>query len=324
MTHNILLEGVQKMPNQTTNFGFDLPIVNSPTDKDVWGALLNGNFTDLDDLLKVTTSSKSSNFAVGTGEFNYFYLINASGGAVTATLPAASTVFAGFKVHFKAVDVTNTITIDGSGSETIDGSTTLTMKGLNDGLSIVCDGTNWRILADFRKKPALIDSVSISSVTEMEFKKGINSDFDTIEFDIPRIESAATGVIFSLQVSTDGGATYKSGATDYNYGYTRQELNSSPAVVPLNGASSSLRVFDSYSVLSGIPASLKIRMSNHANTSYRTMFTWQGIYPLGTVPAIVQGGGTYNATTAVNAVKLFVSSTTVNLTGIGRAYGYEK
>ena len=40
------------MSSLTPNFGFILPSVNDPTDQDLWGGMLNSNFTLLDTLLE--------------------------------------------------------------------------------------------------------------------------------------------------------------------------------------------------------------------------------------------------------------------------------
>ena len=41
------------MPNSTTNYGFNLPIVNSAVDEDLWGDQLNSNWGDIDGLLNL-------------------------------------------------------------------------------------------------------------------------------------------------------------------------------------------------------------------------------------------------------------------------------
>jgi hypothetical protein len=39
------------MPNSTTNYAFNLPLVNDPIDSDLWGGQLNANWSSLDTLL---------------------------------------------------------------------------------------------------------------------------------------------------------------------------------------------------------------------------------------------------------------------------------
>lgn len=41
------------MPTSTTNFGFQKPLVNDPTDEDLWGGYLNDDLDDIDAELKI-------------------------------------------------------------------------------------------------------------------------------------------------------------------------------------------------------------------------------------------------------------------------------
>ena len=68
----------------------------------------------------------------------------------TVTLPAAS----GYthKVYtIIAKDVSSgNIVVDGDGAETIDGAATQTLDAAYESITIVCDGTEWFIIADTR------------------------------------------------------------------------------------------------------------------------------------------------------------------------------
>lgn len=70
---------------------------------------------------------------------------DATGGAITITLPAAATI-KGKILEIKKTDTsTNAVTVDGNSSETIDGATTLALPASNDAVVIQSDGTNWKI-----------------------------------------------------------------------------------------------------------------------------------------------------------------------------------
>jgi len=45
------------MPNSTTNYAFNLPLVNDPIDADLWGGQLNSNWSSLDTLLKTVSDN---------------------------------------------------------------------------------------------------------------------------------------------------------------------------------------------------------------------------------------------------------------------------
>lgn len=74
-------------------------------------------------------------------------LCDATSGAITITLPAASGL-ADKMFYIKKTDSSaNAVTIDGNASETIDGATTKTLAAQYDSALIVCNGSNWFILA---------------------------------------------------------------------------------------------------------------------------------------------------------------------------------
>lgn len=76
-------------------------------------------------------------------------LADATSGAITVNLPAASTATGRIYV-VKKIDVSgNHITIDGNGTETIDGGTTLVITTQNDGVNIQSNGTAWFVISTF-------------------------------------------------------------------------------------------------------------------------------------------------------------------------------
>lgn len=95
-------------------------------------------------------TTKTANFSVASEHHNQLIGVSTSGGAVTATLLAAASAGAGFIVSFIVTDATNVITIDGNSSETINGATTITLNRINDRVTLMCDGSNWKIIEDGR------------------------------------------------------------------------------------------------------------------------------------------------------------------------------
>lgn len=90
----------------------------------------------------ILTDSKSSSFtADGSATL---YLCDASGGAITATLPAAATTTNRVYIFKKTDTTTNDVTIDGNASETIDGATNYALTVEDESITIISDGTNWR------------------------------------------------------------------------------------------------------------------------------------------------------------------------------------
>lgn len=74
-------------------------------------------------------------------------LINAGAVSVTLTLPAAASA-TGKKYTVKAVDVTNSATIEPAGAETLDGAGSYGFLGVNEAITIISDGANWFIIGN--------------------------------------------------------------------------------------------------------------------------------------------------------------------------------
>lgn len=73
-------------------------------------------------------------------------LVNATTAAVTITLPAVGSQRFPFVVVKKTDSTTNTVTIDGAGSNTIDGATTVVLRNRYSSVILHADGTEWRWL----------------------------------------------------------------------------------------------------------------------------------------------------------------------------------
>lgn len=91
--------------------------------------------------LDITTYTTSTTLTLTLGTA----LADASGGALTFTLPAASTA-AGKTYTLKKIDSSaNAATFDGDASETIDDATTQSVSAQYECLTIQCDGVEWWI-----------------------------------------------------------------------------------------------------------------------------------------------------------------------------------
>lgn len=76
-------------------------------------------------------------------------LVDASSNAVTVTLPTAASAYSdgvGGRFSIKAIDTSNTVTVDADGTETIDGSLTFVFASQYDAIEIQSDGSNWFII----------------------------------------------------------------------------------------------------------------------------------------------------------------------------------
>lgn len=98
-------------------------------------------------------SSQANSFTVNSTSVDYtlvttdrVLIVDASSSNITVTLPAAASS-PGFTYNIKKSDATsNTVIVDGNGSETIDGGTTAVITTQYETIQVVCDGTCWFIL----------------------------------------------------------------------------------------------------------------------------------------------------------------------------------
>ena len=107
------------------------------------GRQVERGFADtLDAFRSIRTITASATLSAN----DYTVLVNAAGGAVTVTLPAALVV-SGQTFHVKKIDATaNAVTLDGSGAETIDGAATKSTTTQWASYSVQSNGTGWFIL----------------------------------------------------------------------------------------------------------------------------------------------------------------------------------
>ena len=95
--------------------------------------------------------SKTSNFTITETNGLITYLVNATAGAITVTLPTAADNGSYFII--KKTDATvNVVTLDAYSTETIDNSTTLTLNDQYNYVGIVSNGVNWVVVDEFRNE----------------------------------------------------------------------------------------------------------------------------------------------------------------------------
>ena len=75
------------------------------------------------------------------------YFINITSGTFTLNLPTAATPYG--QVYVIKNSGTGTVTVDPNGSQTIDGATTFTMNVQNGSITIIGDGSNWKIVSKY-------------------------------------------------------------------------------------------------------------------------------------------------------------------------------
>lgn len=173
------------MPTLTTTYSLSKPVVNSATDEDAWGALLNENMDTIDTQMLLARDFKkrviTTTDSVVASDRHKILLCDATSAAFTLTLLAAATAADGFTLIIVKTDSSaNAVTIDGNASETIGGATTYALSGQGNSATLVCDGSNWHFAGN-KTTPSAVASASTTSegiieiATSAEFVTGTDT-----------------------------------------------------------------------------------------------------------------------------------------------------
>lgn len=132
-------------------------------------------------------------------------LVDASGGAVTITLPTAVGI-KGREYIIKKIDSSaNAVTIDGDGSETIDGVVTKDLENQYHGIKILSGGTNWEIIHEYLISGEMLNVLKTQKgediVSATALAPGTDGNFFDVTGTTPieSINSLGIGTAISLQ-----------------------------------------------------------------------------------------------------------------------------
>lgn len=168
----------------------------------------------------------------------------------------------------------------------------------------------------------LLEQHTASASASLNFTAAISSTYDEYMIEFLNLIPATNAINFYMRMSTDGGATYDSGA---NYSYVAFGLNrfgSAPTGVDSGGTQIQLNksAIDNTST-AGISGS--IRLFNPGSTSVHKNITGQLNGLTGGALEIESVTGWYRSTTAVNAFQFLTSSGNIT-SGTIRVYGVAK
>ncbi len=132
--------------------------------------------------------------AVCTLDISYnTVLASDASGDFTITLPAAASNSGRVYYIKKTNSSENEITIDGNSTETIDGATEVVLYVQYDAIRILCDGSNWHIVADERIPHTA--SMKRTTAQSMPHNTTTDVDFNSEVFDIGNIADITTDKI---------------------------------------------------------------------------------------------------------------------------------
>ncbi len=316
------------MPTLTSNFGLLKPLVNDPTDQDLWGGYLNTDMDDLDGLLKTginwVKSSQTTSFSITaptsgsitTGDANKFLLCDATSAAIVASLPTAASSGDGFAVAFKKTDAVNTVTLTPNGSEKIDGASTYVLSFQYDSVILVCHGIGWNVQADkttvTQTIPAQVPGASSKLIVSWASNTTISltADYAILNNSTP-LSYLASNISLTLNAATTGANGLDTGAlgsSSWYYIYLIYNGVSVAGLISLSATTPSLPVGYTYSARVG---SALTDGSSHFIGFIQRNKSWQYVVGnnLAALPTMASGSVGFPSAVAIGAyVPIAISS----------------
>lgn len=271
------------------------------------------------DLIKINLDSdmvnaQSSAYTVALTDYGKLITADATGSAFTIDLPsaAAATIGEGFWFTIKKTDSTvKAVTIDGNGTETIDGSTTFLLGQAQEAVTLISDGTNWRIADhNLSRGRTLISSQTASASATIDFTSVTNSSlFSTYEIELIDVLPATDNVDFYLRVSEDNGVSWEADASDYAYARTEQLSNTTNNDANSTGATH-VNMISAIGNASDEGLNGIIRVPNLASTSKKKRFSFDlsGTTAAGNFKHVIGGAMYLDTVVAITGLRLLFSS----------------
>jgi len=221
-----------------------------------------------------------------------------------------------------------------------------------DGVKLDASTASRILGTDASKNVTALDTATYPSLTELSYVKGVTSAIQTqldnrpvlissatasssatIDFTLPNgynsFEIKCIGLIpvtdnvgFWVRVSTDGGSTFAAGASDYIY--QRYFQNGSTSVPSLSAADSKIMFLGSaIGNGTGRYFNAVVRVWNNQSSSQHKNITGEfNTYRSDSVYSIGIINGVYQANTAINAIRILLSSGNIS-SGYFELWGYK-
>lgn len=191
---------------------------------------------------------------------------------------------------------------------------------------LTSDGTNWTSAAPSGGGAMVFIATASASASATISFTGLTSTYFKYVVEITNLAPATDGVFFQMRTSTDNGASYDSGASDYAWMSFSYEMDTGPGPVDSgDNADTKINITPEVAVVALGNAANEINSLtiNLENPSAATFFqcNWYGsITDNAGVRRILNGGGVRLAAADVDAIQ-FAMSTGNIATGIFKLYG---
>lgn len=153
------------MPNLTTNYSLNKPLVNNATDQDLWGGYLNDNMDTIDTQLLLCRDWKkraiTGTDSMVAGDRHKMLLCDATSAAFVETLLTAAAAGDGFEFTAVKTDSTgHAVTLTPQGADKIGGNATWPLTGQGDSATLVSDGVATWSFKGNKTTPSAVSSAS--------------------------------------------------------------------------------------------------------------------------------------------------------------------
>lgn len=234
----------------------------------------------------------------------------------------ASSGNAGKILQIRNITSLYTLTLDGNASETIDGLTTIVIYP-SQTITLYCDGTNWKSIKEQGKGRVLIEEKTASSSATIEFTRGLDGSFSKYEIELVGIVPATTDTILMMRTSSNGGSSYDSGASNYQF-TNLTSSHSSTALI--GGLSTQIELCNSTagrkqdnSTGQGVSGLIEVR--EISQTARVKRFNFELTYRnTGSGIEHARGSGNRDSTSIINGIQFLESSGNI-ASGTFRLYG---
>lgn len=224
--------------------------------------------------------------------------------SVTLALTAAATLGAGWWCYVRNSAATGSVTIDPNSTELVDGASTATVRP-GETVVLQCDGSAFRSISVSRQSRVLITTTVASAAASVDFT-GLSSDYEFYEIEFHNV--TRTGALW-VRTSTDNGATFDAGASDYVYavsGYTASVTGTS------NTGDAQILCGLNIGATSGT-SNGRLKISGHATSNNKVISGQIGAYTsTGPFATVAVWFGARLSSTVVNAVRLLPSTGTIS------------
>ena len=145
--------------------------------------------------------TKSADYSLLVGDGHALVVVDTSGATRTISLPNTGTIVAGWKATIIKAHASNSLIIDTPGAETINGAASVTLTSIYDCVTVMWDGTEWKITANNVVAAA---TTSLAGKVELLTQTELNTGTDSTRVPTADILKALARNFFTNNVSSLG------------------------------------------------------------------------------------------------------------------------